>query len=128
MSSEKKYENVIKGKLQAKLWWVRKLHGNLYQEGLPDLLLSRHSDGELILMELKGNNNEEKLVYLQIEVIELLKGPQTGNFLILCKMQTKICLVLGTPVGYFMVKPPIEPKGKLYAMTSDELLKELAAW
>jgi len=128
MASEKKYENVIKNKLQAKGWWVRKLHGNLYQEGLPDLLLCRPTDGMLMMCEMKGNENATKLVYLQIEIIELLKGPQVGNFMVLWKMSGMVCIILGTPVGYFIVRNPIIPTSKVYALHSDEVIEELTGW
>jgi len=124
LSQEHKYEYFFQQKASAKGWWIRKLHGNIYQTGLPDLLLARPNDGQLILAEFKGSAKERSL-YEAIEIIELMKGPQVGNVLVLSKMRAKVCLILGTPKGYFLVTAFNDPHRKIYPLSVEALIEDL---
>jgi len=108
MPNEKEYVKTIRTALIKKLWFYRKLHGNLYQMGLPDVLLGRPADGEIILIEMKGSRGRKE-TYTTLELFALLKGPQVGVMMLLWKIKARAGICLGTPLGYFLVFPPYLP-------------------
>ena len=121
--NEKKYETELKTYLIAKNWWVQKLHGNIYQPGLPDLIVARFKDGDYILIEMKYLKVKDS--YYEIDVIESLKGPQTGTILLLAKKKAKICIVAGTKEGFLIVKPPFKVERRIHPLTIEELYEIL---
>ena len=124
---EKKYLTPLQKQLAKERWWVRSMHGNVYQMGIPDLLMVRPSDGEIILLEAKGTRHLEES-YMQVDILGKLKGPQVGNIIILNKMRAKVCLLLGGPSGYCLVKAPFHPHRIENIITAEEVVQELSSW
>ena len=124
---EKKYLTPLQKQLAKERWWVRSMHGNVYQMGIPDLLMVRPSDGEIILLEAKGIK-EPFLECTQTDILGKLKGPQVGNILVLNKMRSKVCILVGCPSGYYLIKAPFEPHRTENIKTLEEVVQELSAW
>jgi len=110
--------------LISKDWFVRKLHGNLWQIGLPDLLVSRRKDGKIMLIELK-QISKPKSKYTQADIIGLLQGPQTGVVLILSRIRAPVFVVVQTPKGWMIAGYPIKKDEICYHMTIEELYEIL---
>ena len=105
-AAEKKYEDVLKQAMLNDGWFVRKLHGNVYQSGLPDLLV-RPPGGQFVLIEMKGTHKPDSS-YTATELFAKLKGPQVGTILLLAKQRAKVGIILGGPTGFFVALCPFK--------------------
>jgi len=120
---EKRYGNELSSFLIAKNWWIRKLHGNLYQRGLPDFLTARKKDGKLMLIEMKAIKPKNECY--QLDLLDVLEGPQVGNVLMLAKIRAAIWIIAGSPQGWFAIHAPFKQAEKIYPLSIEELYDEL---
>lgn len=120
---EKRYGNELSSFLIAKNWWIRKLHGNLYQRGLPDFLVARKKDGKLLLIEMKAFRSKGECY--QLDLIDALEGPQIGNVLMLAKIRAPIWVIAGSSQGWLAIHAPFKQAEKVYPLTIEELYDEL---
>jgi len=121
--SEKKLEHVLTSYLITKEWWVRKLHGNVYQTGLPDLLVGRRRDGKLMLIEVKALKKEKR--YTQLDLLDALRGPQVGSVLMLAKIRAAIYVIGGSSKGWLVAQAPFDPIQTLSSLSLEELYEVL---
>ena len=123
VKSENKYVFQLRTFLIAKGWLVRKLHGNLFQIGLPDLLLVRKKDGKIILVEVKRIISKQ--IYYPIDLFSLLQGPQIGTILMLSKIRAPIFIIAGCSKGWLFSEFPFNQKEALIILTIEELYEIL---
>lgn len=123
--SENYYETIIRHALIAQDWWVKKLHGNIYQSGLPDLLICRPEDGKIMLLEIK--TTLERTEYTCVDIMMLLQGPQCPNILLLAKKKAHIYVIAGCSRGYLLATPPFSPHQKIYPVKLEEVIKTLSS-
>lgn len=57
MASEKKAQTEVRGRLECMGFEIDKMHGNLYQQGFPDLLLTHKATGKQAWVEMKAGTN-----------------------------------------------------------------------
>jgi hypothetical protein len=83
---------------------VRKLHGNMFQAGMPDLLMLR-TDGITLYVEMKYTEHR-KLTCL--DVVGMLETSQQGFFYKAAKTsgKHKLFICVGSPHGYCLVNYP----------------------
>ena len=120
---ESRYQTELRTYLQAKGWWVRKLHGNVYQAGLPDLLVLRPRDSRLMFIEMKAV--DEKTQYTVLDLIEKLEGPQAGSIIMLAKQKAPVHIIAGCPRGSLLASSPFPPRQKIYPLRIDEIYDDL---
>lgn len=123
MNHNKKPENKAQGILRKRLETlgcvVHKLHGGMYQAGLPDLLVIR-PDGWVVFVEMKWVDRSR---ITQIEVISLLDTPQRGvMFWIRRQTKAKMFVVVGSPEGFSAVRiPPLLPDNQVNWVDTDKM-------
>ncbi len=121
--SEKHAVILLRDYLIAKRWWISKLHGDVCQRGLPDLLVCRQHDGKLMLFELKNLKQRES--YAEINLIESLAGTQIGNILLLAKLKAPIWIIGLCPKGWLAITPPFQSSRIIEPRSIDELYEIL---
>lgn len=109
--------------LISQRWWVRKTHGNVYQMGLPDLLIGRKRDGKLMLIELKIIQGRQR--YTSMNIFNALSGPQIGVILMLAKIRSPVFIIAKCPEGWLFSKSPFKTEEPLYPMPIEELYELL---
>jgi hypothetical protein len=109
--------------LISQRWWVRKTHGNIYQMGLPDLLVGRKRDGRLMLLELKIIQGRKR--YTSMTIFNALSGPQIGVILLLAKIRSPVFIIARCPEGWLFSKSPFKTEETLYPMSILELYQLL---
>lgn len=108
-------------------WWIRKLHGNVYQAGLLDYQLCRLSDGVLMNIEMK-NTKVSRKYYCQADILAKLVGAQIGTFKQLVHLNARAAVVLTAPEGVYFVKPPLTLNAQVHPITNAEFYKALERW
>lgn len=130
---EAKCADFLQNYLTARNWWVRKMHGNLYQMGIMDLLTARAKDGQIILIELK---TEKKNLYeMSLEqLLKKLKGSQIGNIRLLAKIHAPVWVICGVipdnekiPLRWFIVNCSYKNPRFLKALSTEEMYERINA-
>ena len=120
--SEKWYETELRKYLVKNNWWVTKLHGNIYQSGLPDWLLCS-PEGKLVLIELK--TIREKQCYYTSNIVDLLKGTQISNILLLTKKKAPLAIITGCNKGYLFLELPHKENCEILPCDLKEVLQKI---
>jgi len=112
--------------LQLKGWMYRKLHGNMYQTGLPDLFLIGPK-GHQCLIEMKGTKKEQGPLQ-QIDLFERCKGMQVGFLILANKKRARVGVILGAPEGFYLMLSPFRPQEEVTPQSVEKTEKSLASW
>lgn len=122
--TESKASLELQSFLIAKKWWVRKLHGNIYQMGLPDLMLVRKKDGKIILVELKillPKRIGSTKPFTQFTLISKLQGSQVGTILMISRLRAPMYIIGFSKEGWFIAGNPLSQDEPIYPMSIEEL-------
>jgi len=93
MGSETKFQNMVRKIIEKHGAKTEKLHGNMYQVGLPDTMILR-PDGYIILIEFKWTRSYN---LTKGELFKMLRPAQRGFFIRWRESPTYICV--GSPRG-----------------------------
>ena len=119
---EKWYETQLRHFLVKNGFWITKLHGNVYQSGLPDWLLC-NPEGKLSLIELKVITDRKS--YFISDIIKLLKGTQISNILLLAKRRASVAIIAGCSEGYLFVSLPYKEDKEIRPKNLKEVLEKI---
>lgn len=104
---ETKTSKILREELERIGCVVEKMHGNMYQSGQADFLVTR-PDGRVIRLE---NKFTDRLRLTQLQVISMLRPTQKGNLFWLrkkTKAKILVCVANGSNEFAFVHVPPKE--------------------
>ena len=85
---EAKASKELRDLLEKRGAYTQKLHGNLYQIGVPDILVAY--DTEISLVETKILKERSKGPYTPEQIVGLLRGPQFAVFSLIARQKCPI--------------------------------------
>lgn len=105
-------------------WVTRKLHGNEYQPGLPDIVAA--CKGRIYLLEFKWNKFMRP--YWVESVMGTLRGPQTGVLRLFASRDAPVFVVMGQKGHDMFAWPGDEPKTTLKVLDMVQMCEFMERW
>lgn len=103
---EKLIEEKVMSKLRSQQWFVQKMHGNLYQYGVPDLYVAHKSYGTR-WVELK---NPGKFAFTPAQLIRFKEMNAAGVGIWVVTSEVEVPALLFKPQQWYMYLDPLYAK------------------